>query len=451
MNNQHNAIALRIERLQDKWEKALEKQPGVKLVRWLIDPEEAVLLNGFFKLESSAHGSVPELFVVLLVPFENSDTFAGNLCREWLAMWEKERGLSMDDPWQSQTFREALDRQDDPADFLLIDLLSKFHQAYSQPESRTLVPGLMPGCIHDFSGYNKWLKQFVPKLPEGVCVTVVDHLNKNHLETACTALGDDALTITCGDLEIREAIEDVATSGNPAKPDVQFRTCLFEMGRGLASKNKSRVNEWGEKALQVGQKSRNKSLWATAHLVYAGFLMHFRGYKQRIHQLLDQGIQIAAPAFKAGDQESLPILLQLYGYKASYYSMRGDKSEAVTWMAKQADLAVEQQMVLFALSACHRTAYLAKKNNDRELRERYLNLGYKQAEFLSADELKASEIGVVARELYDLSVKNNQKEKAAGIDRYMSRIFGKDWHSLFAREKKGYTPLQTVQEEDLIT
>ena len=69
MNTEHNPIAVLVSKVQRKWNEEVHPSNDYKLVRWIIRSEQARLYEGFLKLESSSHGSIPEVFVVLLTPF----------------------------------------------------------------------------------------------------------------------------------------------------------------------------------------------------------------------------------------------------------------------------------------------------------------------------------------------------------------------------------------------
>jgi hypothetical protein len=87
--NEHSPIAHCLEAMQQKWQEATGPRPHYRLVCWCMAPDEAALLNGFCKLESSPHGGLPELFAVLLTPFESQACFSAHLLGHFLDGWEK--------------------------------------------------------------------------------------------------------------------------------------------------------------------------------------------------------------------------------------------------------------------------------------------------------------------------------------------------------------------------
>ncbi|WP_315814944.1 hypothetical protein [Paraflavitalea speifideaquila] len=81
---EHNPIAELVHKIQSKWIKEVSPFPHLKMVRWLIKPEEARLYEGFLKLESTEHGALPELVVTLLTPFENENDHSLHLYNDWI-------------------------------------------------------------------------------------------------------------------------------------------------------------------------------------------------------------------------------------------------------------------------------------------------------------------------------------------------------------------------------
>ena len=169
-------------------------------------------------------------------------------------------------------------------------------------------------------------------------------------------------TLQVPNFDLKGAYKQIATQGNPTDPQVQFRRCMFEMGEAAGANNKSKLNQWGQKMLEVTQSTGNRSFWASAHLVYAGFLFQFKD-DEKIEELLNKGIAITAKEYK-DKPESAGVLLQLYSYKGSYASMTGKKEEALEWFTKQARTATELQLTEQALLAYNNLLLLAQKNKN---------------------------------------------------------------------------------------
>jgi hypothetical protein len=128
-------------------------------------PEEAALLNGCCKVESSPHGGLPERFLVLLTPFESPVSFSAHLLGHFLDGWEKTppAGSPAQAGEQMAAFRAQL-QGGAPPDALLVELLAYVYQGYGGP-NHPLVLGLIPRQVADFAAYNRWLIALAGALP----------------------------------------------------------------------------------------------------------------------------------------------------------------------------------------------------------------------------------------------------------------------------------------------
>ncbi len=424
MNNNHNPIARIIENLQYRWSQATRKNPDYKLICWSIKPEEATLFSGFYKLESSSYGSLPEFFIVLLTPFEKLENYSGQLISDWIEMWLQDETVKETKSfWDTDSYRRKVSSGIDP-DIVLLSMLADFQKKFCE-EKQDLVLGLLPRSITNFDEYNYWLIKLAEKLPDRVKLSLTDHLDKGYLIKCCHFFKEKSITIECRDLNLQQVIRQMATSGDSNDPGINFRKCLFEMADGVVAKKEKQVIAWGEKAILIGQKSGLKSLLATAYLVYAGFLLQLK--KEKTDELLNKGILIAKSAYKTGDPESTGILLQLYGYKSAYQSICGSKTKACHWMLKQAQLAVENKMGIYAISTCRMSARLAKRAWENDIYIESLRLGYHAGGELSDEELRTSEITILAYYYAKELRSENQIEEANEIDKRMKTVFGNDW------------------------
>jgi hypothetical protein len=428
MDSRHNPIARIVEELQQQWYDAVTENKDCKIVRWLIKPEEASVIDGFYRLESSQYGSLPEFFVVMLTPFGNYEDFSGQLLSDWIALWENDPAVKQTQAvWDVETLKSrmaATDADMQAKQALLKDALTDFQKKFCG-EDRTLVFVLLPQSIADMSMFNSWITELAEELPDNVKLSFIDHIDKNYLKKTFSSFKNRAITLECNNLNLDKAVRQMATSGDANEPEVGFRKCLFEMADGVTSKDASYVDRWGKKALEIAQKSGNKSFLATAYLLYGGFLLQLK--KEEADALLDKGIDIAEPEYGKGNTEYGGVLLQLYGYKSAYQSIAGHKAEASRWALKQARLAVENSMGAYAVSICRISAQLAKSAWEDTAYMESLELGYRAGNEMTEEALRTSEIKILAyhyaKELED----QGEKEESDIVRTRMKDFFGEEW------------------------
>ncbi len=436
MNSEHNPVALLVGQLQNAWQQQVVPEPQIRWVRWVIKPEQARLYEGFLKLESTEHGSIPDIPVVLLTPFEDSKYHSKALIQDWISSYEKDQNTqerlasnALTNDWNLSYFKEKLN--DDSADFdqLLLELLKNFQKAMPDAK-RHLVLCLFPYTIQSVAVYQNWMDTLLGLgLPEKTRLMVFDQVEQNYFEPLQTKYKTLAKSLSVS-LDLDGAMQKLARSGDPNDPEVQFRQCMLEMGNSAAKNNRKRLHLWGEKGLEVTQKSGNKTAFATAHAVYAGMLFQFKEY-DTIDRLLQRGCTIAKQAKQAGDETVNAILLQIQGYMAASAHHQKDIDKATDLFCEQAEMAAAFRMGQQALSIyCTAYTLIQKKNPDRY--NEVLKRAYTYGKGLPLETLRSSAMLQVAWDYYNATETDIQKK----IDVFMKELEGKAWKEKIASQEQ---------------
>lgn len=427
MSNEHNPVALLVTQIQQKWLQDVSPHNEVSWVRWLIKPEEARLYEGFLKLESSPHGSISDIPIVLLTPFTDSTTHSKNLMLDWLINFDNDKKLKqqiegsfLQFDWDADYFRNQLKKNDIDFNRLLIAFLSSFQMALPNPEQH-LVLALFPYTIQATEDYKKWMETILELgMPPLTRLMVFDHNPENYFESVQLSYKTTARSLWL-DLDLNGAMKKIALSGNPNDPEVQFRECMVEMGESAAANNRKRLHIWGKKGLEVTQKSGNRTAFATAHGVYAGMLFQFKEY-DTLDKLLERGLAIAKQCKQNGDDTANAIILQLHAYMASSAHHQNDYEKATDLFCEQAKLAASFGMGQQAL-ATYITAYtlIEKKNASRY--NAITKQAFEYGKTLPENQLPNSGVGRIAWDYYQHAPNEVIKE----IDHFMMTLEGEDW------------------------
>jgi hypothetical protein len=443
--NEHNPIAQLVNHIQRAWLKQTSAQPAHKLVRLMIRPEEARLYEGFCKLESSPHGSLPEVFATHLTNFEDEETFSAALIKDWLDMFDNSQevitqaGLQ----WNTAPFKLALANHNNTAlDDTLLQLLASFSKAAGRP----VVLALIPRQVSSTPALRTWLTTLLKKgVPENVKLAIMDYIGNEQFALHERQFPGQLCAIQAP-IDLNAAVQKLAQSGDPNNPEIMLRKCVFEMGAALKDKDVKRLHRWGQTALDATQKSGNKGLFATAHIMYAGMLFHFKR-DPKIPELLERGLRIAKQGMQAGDNACPPLVVQFYGYQAAYAQIRRRFTEAIDLFIQQATLGEQQGFGQQALNAWYQAAELCR----RKAASRYydvLEKGYLAGRTLSDEEVSASIYIYILRDYYDYAHANKKTEVLSEIDEKMGRLFGEDWKAEIDRIRKTRAPFSLPQEVD---
>jgi hypothetical protein len=443
--NEHNPIAQLVNNIQKQWLAKTANKPSLRFVRFIIKPEEARVYEGFCKLESSEHGSLPEVFVTQLTSFEDEDTFSAALIKDWLDTYDKSTGLleqlqqKAGFSWDARPFRQALERNNGTSmDDILLSLLASFRQALPQRDKQ-LVLALIPRQVSSTKHMRDWVSNLLKKgIPAGVKLLVIDHVNEEHFALHDRQFPDMLLSLHIP-LDLQGAIQKLATSGNPNDPEITLRKCTFEMGAAMKDKDVKRLHRWGQQALDATQRSGNKGLFATAHIMYAGMLFHFKK-DPRIPELLERGQRIAKQGTQQGDGACLPLLVQFYGYHGAYAQIRRRFTEAINWFIQQAEVAEQHKFQQQALNAWYQAAELCRRKDSSRYYD-VLEKGYKAGWHLPDEEISASIYIYLLRDYYDYVHANRKYDIVQAIDEKMGRLFGNDWKADVDTIRKNRAPM----------
>lgn len=430
MTHEHNPIAIRINRLQNQWIEGRKIKPTARIIRWLVTPDDVPLVNGFYKLESSVHGKIEENLVVLLTDFEDKDMFSYQLAKDWLEMYEKDLEKYPQLDWKDfsklkEEFLNLNPKHKIESEQFFIDLLKSFKEYEGSP--KMLFIGINPRKVWSHQEMNSWCMQFFTKLPETIGFVLTDHKGKGYHDSLFSNLAHQAQTFILKDQDMKGAYQAIATQGNPNDPQVAFRKCMLEMGNCAAKNDKKGVDMWGQKALEVTQKTGQKPFWMSAHLIYAGFLFGFKD-STKIHQLLDKAMQIGKPKMKS-DQATLGLILQLYSYKAAYYSIDGKYQNSFDWFVKQAELSIEQKQDILAVGVYKNAILVASQNSMKQQLLQILPTAFDTGYKLEDQVLKSTEFAFIAKYYLEAPLQLSI-EKTEEINARMTKLFGKKWRDI---------------------
>jgi hypothetical protein len=438
MANEHNPVALRINHIQEKWIRTVREKKNFKIVQWLLSNEDDLpLLNGFYQIESSPRKKMEEVLVVMFTNFENPDTYSYEISKSWIEEYEKSLKKYPDLPWQEFfLFKERIEQIESPVrqGELLVDILSSYQRSIPLKQTK-LVVGIIPRKVFDYKKLNQWLNNLVKILPENVAITLTDYRKNNFYLPLISQNKEYSLSILLEDMNIKDTYGSLINQGKTNDPQVQFRACAMELGKAASRGNRKEVHQWGEKLLDIGQSTANKILWASAHLMYAGFLFTFKDGK--ILTLLNKGKKISKSVLP-DDPAVMGTLLQLYNYTASHYSMSGKHETALQEFLEGARLALEYKDIPAAISACKNAILLAERYFMKSTVSQFLETAFPKMYTLEDSRLKATEFPFIAH--YHLShSKKISDEQYEEINERMIKLFGNHWRKQ-SLSKTGSSP-----------
>lgn len=438
MSNEHNPIAQLITQIQASWQENISNTPHINLVQWLIKPEESRLYNGFLKLESSPHGSLDELFLVMLTPFTDDKSHSKQLINDCVTMFTKHsdtitqyQNSNPNFSWNPEHYQNKLSDNTNHNNSMLVDMLSDLQQQLNPKTD--LVFALLPYSYASISNYSAWILDCMKHITsESLKFVVFDHIGERYFDGLVYTLKDRSKSIYVP-IDLASAMNKIAKSGDPNEPEVQLRQCMLKMSEASQKKELNTLKKWGEKAIEVTQKSGSKNLFSSAHLIYAGLLFNFSEF-ETIDSLLTQGIKIAKSGIDSGDDSCITILLQLYGFKASSHQHQKEYNEAFTLFNKQAEFAKDNMLHQQALNAWWLAYNVIKK--DKQRYKSTLETAYNHGSSIDAQLLKSTVMPQIAYDYYDIADNERNTQLCNDINTFMETVEGEQWRDIVAGQRK---------------
>lgn len=222
-NQQQNAVTRRLELLYDQWD-AFVEQADARLLRWLVDRDEARVVATLVALENHEEGGrLPHLFVELDAPFSSGQGYGFALTEAFCELFERGKEQMVEADIDAGWFPPAVQAGESGLATLLRCCRS-FQQHYAEL-AEVVVLVLQPSQVGDHGQWAAWLRAAAeqtpwPELRYLVCDTVTEPLLDG-----VHGGGSHAVASVPADLDMAGAIKELSDeAGGLDQPHGQFRT-----------------------------------------------------------------------------------------------------------------------------------------------------------------------------------------------------------------------------------
>ncbi len=435
MSHQHNPIAHLITKIQQHWRNEISADPACRVVRWLIDPAEVRLYQGFLQLETSKDGDLPEMIVAQLTAVHSADTFSAAVATTWLEAYERDKtfaGLQSIAPLFQSTniheyYAQPVGREKD-----LADLLSTFKTTYLK--DRTLVLALMPVSVSSTGAFERWIRLMnETQIPDGIVLVAFIEGHNTALNRPSSSDSPIIKTVSLT-LHLEESIRKIALAGDPLNPETHLRQFIFKMSTAVQRRNPNELKTTAAACINYQIRCGSMASIATAHIIYAGMLFNFKPYNE-IEKILNNGLRFASRGHQSGDISCKPLMVQFYGYLAACCHLNNKGDQAICWYQQQALCASSFGLHLQAIAAWQQAAALAQ-NTNRRLHLQILQQAFEFSQQIPIEEIMHSDFHFIGLALYNRLQEQKEYSRADDINNRMTAIYGSDWEQK-CRQKAG--------------
>lgn len=429
-NNEHNPIAARIGNLQNLWIEERQKHPDAKVYCITCDQEDYPLVEGFIRLEGSPYGKSSDIVLAFITDYESPAILYSFLINEWITSFEAD--LKKYSEWNWTEFdslkKEAtkLDHNDSKSLKTFYARMVSSFKEFAGIADNILAITIIIYKIGDVESLNKCMKELAELLPSHVSLILTDYNSREVYEPLLESLKEKACRIKIPNQNTAGAYKEIATQGDPHNPQVKYRRCLFELGEATNAGKKQEVKRLGEELVKICREIGGTVMWASAYLIYGGFMLSFKDESAFTHKILDRGISIVQTA-KEETKECNQILIQLYDYKGIAFNLSRDTKQAVKCFLKGAEIAKKEELKSIAVNQ-YGYALLAALKKDRLFYEPILTEAFEYGYALDDNELKTVNLSFIASTYIDKIYSLNGKEREE-IARRMENLYGEDWQA----------------------
>jgi hypothetical protein len=269
MTKRRNAIARRLDRLNDQWNEFASNEDA-RLLRWLARDDELRVIEAFIQTEQDDRaGEIPDLFLTFAEPFRDVASYGESLRESLLAQYGEARPelreARIPDTWSppSPEGRHSLTA--------FIEACASLHRLYGDMVEKLAVV-LTPTTVSNKGEWQRWLSALVDRLPGDIRVAVIDSVEGPAL-VALAEKHPARVVTTVADLDMPAAITELSRMGGVSKPDGQFRVRFTALTQALEKGDLAAAQTRAEAAITIAQSNRWMHMVAAVHMAMgAGFL-----------------------------------------------------------------------------------------------------------------------------------------------------------------------------------
>ena len=420
-----NAIERRIDLLADHWND-FARNPNARLLRWLVRPDEARLLDVFFEVQNEEEGGsdIPDLFIRLNAPFKDPGTYGFELANSLRAEYEASRAdlesAGLNSSWVAPA--PASGSGDIQA---FLDCCISFRR-HHQELMLTLAVVLQPETIVDPRQLQIWLYGLVRSaVPDDVRFTYVDHTEAPVLEDLAKWAGGLVVTVA-PNLNMPGAVSELAAQSGGSGPGAEFRRHFLELANLGSRGEVVGFQQNAQAALAIAEREKWPALAVVIHSLAASTWLRLGNVEQSIASYRAAGQQAEA-AGKAGEAGAPKLLLQARFGEAAAWLSQGKFAEAATVYRNSAGVAQQAGDPLMTVEAWRMAGYCHEQagNADAAWQSWWQALGVAQS--LEPSLRANSTLPYVGQGLLRLAASPRYAEHTTRIHDTMRRLAGPEW------------------------
>ncbi len=428
MGTTNNAITQRLEILQSHYRKFREN-PEARFCHWAIKEDEAKMMEAFVKYENSEHGIFPDLFFPVISPFKSASQYSQSLLEETNSWLDNDTASIKEAGYDLQFDKPA--RAEKPSSFL--EPLSRFASRIKELDN--VVAVLEPTEISDYGAWESWMMELAgSNIPLNTRIMVSLEESASGLYRLRGTYKNIIVSILA-DLDMPGAMRQLASSGDPGDPGVQYRLLILDMGQAASEGNFDKMKSFGEKAVNLAQQQVGwEHLEVAAYLTLGSFIV--ASNQKEAVELYKKGVQTAENAHQNKHPLGVPTLLQAHNFIAAAYFGPRQYEEAIHYYGKAAAVAKTDKNYTYQQMEAHRMSGLCFQQLKRptEAFQQYWQALDLATEICDKFQTEAVFLHIGAGAVEAMRQNGDFSQKSL-LGEKMTKLAGEDWEQKIESQK----------------
>ncbi|MCB0583334.1 MAG: hypothetical protein KDD10_28905 [Phaeodactylibacter sp.] len=426
--SQDNPITLRLKQLGQQW-KAFEEGSDAPFGIWKVRQDASRMIDALVYMEDTEEGVVPSIFLTFESDFENPETYAFELTREFLTHIShptsraslEEGGVNIDaleigEIKDTKAWLQLL------ADFAgLVEILNGHFVAY-----------LLPRNNESPKEWVKWLERLIQMdIPDQIRIMLKE-------ETQAPLLGElianypDRVVVLEPELDMGEAMQEIlakASKGREEEPGVKFQKAMLGLGQAAGQQKMDKAAALAKEALAIASAQGWPHLQVAVLFTLANGYIGIKDYESAI-QSYRQAQQAAKEhaekdAAMGGQLEAQAII----GEAGCYLGRQDFKTGAQTYaLAGPIAHAIEKPNI--ELEAWRMTGFCFHYIKDYDNAWRYYRKALEAGRNVESAMRPSTTLPYVAEALLKLHARADAGIKKYELENEITELLGENWQEL---------------------
>jgi hypothetical protein len=348
-----NPIEQRLDILTGLWNEFAEN-PEARVLRWLVDADEARIVEAFLAVQEEGGGEVPDLFVRIDAPFERAEQHGFSLIEALRAWYEGERpGLEaagIDARWAPPAVRPGT------MDARAFKQCCDDFQGYYKHLAQNLVIALFPEQVRSLDQWVAWLRKLAAlDVSPTVRFMVVDSVAAPVLDALQDAEPTRVVSVA-PELDMPGAMMEIARNVPGNHPGNTFRRYFVALTTAAERGDVAAAAEAADRALAIATEQRWPQMQVVVHMAMGGVHLGQSAVDDALGRYRTAA-GLADAAAEGGDPAGPKLLLNARLAEGSALIAGGRLDEASQVYEQAAQLAGQQQDHLMTMESWRMAAY----------------------------------------------------------------------------------------------